>query len=78
MGPAARSPVADAASGSGLFWSASTQVRPNKEHVEGGLVDVQSRHVVERIQSESFRLLCPELAKSAQRGEPAQVEGVGE
>jgi hypothetical protein len=33
MGPAARSPVADAASGSGPFGLHSTQVRPNKKHV---------------------------------------------
>ena len=32
MGPAARSPV-DAASGSGPFGLHSTQVRPNKKHV---------------------------------------------
>ena len=25
------------------------------------LLDVQSRHVVERVESESFGLLCPEL-----------------
>ena len=34
MGPAARSPVADAASGSGLFGLHSTQGRPNKEYVD--------------------------------------------
>lgn len=34
MGPAARSPVADAASGSGPFGLHSTQVRPNKEYVD--------------------------------------------
>jgi hypothetical protein len=34
MGPAARSPVADAASGSELFGLHSTQGRPNKEYVD--------------------------------------------
>jgi hypothetical protein len=34
MGPVARSPVADAASGSELFGLHSTQGRPNKEYVD--------------------------------------------
>ncbi len=31
-------------------------------------LDVQSRHVVERVQSESLRLLCPELTDPLKRG----------
>jgi hypothetical protein len=33
MGPSARSPVADAASGSGPLGLHATHVRPNKKHV---------------------------------------------
>ena len=36
-------------------------------------LDVQSRHVVERIQSESLGLLCPELTNPLERREPAKA-----
>ena len=42
-------------------------------------LDVQSRHVVERVQSESLRLLCPELTDSFKGREPTKtLEALGE
>src|SRR5713101_396688 len=43
-----------------------------RQFVSRGLA-VQSRHVVERVQSESFRLLCPELTNALKRGEPTET-----
>src|ERR1700694_4685387 len=42
-------------------------------------LDVQSRHVVERIQSESLRLLCPELTDPLKGCEPTKtLQALGE
>jgi hypothetical protein len=44
-----------------------------------GDIDVQSRDVMERVQSESFGLRCPELTDPLKRGEAAEtLEALGE